>query len=132
LLAATGEDIIAHLELDPTDMAAFQSQLEVVKGLMSDFPSLDVGANLDTGNFLDELTTLVNAAGMTAEQATAYLASMGIDAEVTKVPAETEPVTETHNYWIPAQYEPDFVDVGGDELGVKGRFQYYKYTSGGE
>ena len=37
---------------------------------------------MDRKDFLNELTNMVNAAGMTAQQATDYLASMGVDAEV--------------------------------------------------
>lgn len=101
------QDIVAHLELSPEDLANFNSQLDLVRGLLADqnFPDLEVGANLDTGNFLNELTNLVNAAHMTQEQATAYLANMGIDAEVTKVPAETQTVTENRQYWVPATYK---------------------------
>jgi hypothetical protein len=31
------------------------------------FKDIEVGANLDTGNFLASLTEMVNAAGMTAQ-----------------------------------------------------------------
>jgi hypothetical protein len=37
---------------------------------------------LDNEGFLKELSNMVNAANMTAKQATDYLASMGVDAEI--------------------------------------------------
>jgi hypothetical protein len=42
---------------------------------------------------------MVNAAGMTASQATDYLSSMGVDAEVI---TESKPVTETVGYNLTA------------------------------
>ena len=53
---------------------------------------LEVGASLDNQGFLDGLTQMVNAAGMTADQATSYLASMGVDATVK--PGEPATVTD--------------------------------------
>ena len=81
LLDLAGEDIIAHLSLDK---AQFENDLNVVQNSLDamNFQDLQIGANLDTGNFLAQCENLVNNAGMTAQQATDYLASMGVDAEV--------------------------------------------------
>lgn len=43
---------------------------------------IEVGADLNNEGFLAGLTEMVNAAGMTAQQATDYLSSMGVDANV--------------------------------------------------
>jgi len=81
LLSRAGQDIISHLDLDhaqfDADLATVQNELDAMN-----YQDLEIGANLDTGNFLQACTDLVNNAGMTAQQATDYLASMGVDAEV--------------------------------------------------
>ena len=58
---------------------------------------------------------MVTQAGMSADQATAYLASMGIDAEVTEVPAETTTVKSQRQYWQPATYHTETESTGGEE-----------------
>lgn len=132
LQEAANQDILAHLKFAPEDMSSFYNELDNVKSLLDkqNFPDLDVGANLDTGNFLQSLTDMINAAHMTEEEATAYLANMGIDAEVTKVPAETEQVQESHSYWIPATYEKGEMDTGGGD-NAKGTFAYPKVQNPG-
>jgi hypothetical protein len=57
---------------------------------------LEVGANLNDEGFLNELSNMVNAANMTAQEATDYLASMGVDAEVETV-TTSEPVKKKVN-----------------------------------
>lgn len=58
---------------------------------------VDLGeATIDGTPALDALTDIVNAAGLTAEQATSLLSSMGIDAEV---------VTDTEHQVVRGQYE---------------------------
>ena len=81
-----------HVTMDDTD---FWQKKAALESAMNDinFQDLEIGANLDIGNFLNACSELVNAAGMTAEQAEAYLASMGIDAEVEEI---NTPSTETH------------------------------------
>ena len=89
LMEAAQQDIVSHLELDKTqfdaDLAIVQSELDAMN-----FQDLEIGANLDTGNFLDALSDLVTNAHMSAEQATDYLASMGIDAEVVQQNTDAE------------------------------------------
>ena len=100
LAAAAGQDIIAHLQLSPEDQAAFDAALANVQSEMDriNFQEIRVGASLDIGNFLQSLTDMVNAAGMTAQQATDYLASMGVDAEVEEVDS-TAQETKTQTGW---------------------------------
>ena len=97
LAKRASEDIIAQCKLEAdfnqakfdTALADFQAQCAALN-----LPDLEVGANLDQGNFLQACTDLVNAAGMTADQATSYLASMGVDAEVVSEPETVDdPVT---------------------------------------
>ena len=91
-----GEDIIAHLEFAPDDLSNFYNELDIIKGMLDrrNFDDLEIGAELNDQAFLNELTNMVNAANMTAEEATAYLASMGIDAEITKHEVDAEEVQE--------------------------------------
>lgn len=51
---------------------------------------IEVGASLNDEGFLNELSNLVNATCATADEATNYLASMGVDATVIEDPVETQ------------------------------------------
>nr|DAG27273.1 MAG TPA: minor tail protein [Caudoviricetes sp.] len=85
LLDAAHEDLNIQFGISPEQQAAFQSAIDNVVGELYHVKSLgdiEVGATLDDQNFLNELTNLVNKAGLTADQATDYLSSMGVDAEV--------------------------------------------------
>ena len=81
-----------------------QNEIAYVNQLAAD-NDFEIGASLDDSEFLAACMDIVNQAGMTAEQATAYLASMGIDATVTEVPVE-ETATRTVSY-------PVIKQVGG-------------------
>ena len=76
------QDIEAHI--DPTNLEEFKSQLSEVESAMDamQFQDLEIGANLNIDGFLQSLSDMVNAAGMTAAEAESYLSSLGIDAEV--------------------------------------------------
>ena len=91
LMLAMQNDIIAQCDLDKTAFDAAKADLDVALNEL-DFKNLEIGADLNTDDALNAMTDLVNAAGMTADQATSYLASMGIDAEVE---TQTETVEET-------------------------------------
>ena len=101
LQAAAAEDILMQcgVTMDDTEFwnkkAALDAQLA---GL--NFQDLEIGASLNDAQALQAMTDLVNAAGMTAQQATDYLASMGVDAEVETVETE-EPVERTVNNLTP-------------------------------
>jgi len=84
LMSRAGQDIITHLQLSPEDYTQFQIDLANVQAMMDgmNFQDIEIGASLDDANFIAGLENMVNAAGMTAQQATDYLASMGVDAEV--------------------------------------------------
>ena len=67
------------------DDAQFQQEFDNILQEYNHASSLDdieVGADLDNGKFLAKLKDMVNEAGLTADQATDYLSSMGVDAEV--------------------------------------------------
>ena len=99
LMEKMGQDIIAHCDLDKTAFDAALTELNAELAAM-DFKNLEIGANLNTGSALQAMEDLVNAAHMTKEQAEAYLASMGIDAEIEEHKAETTD-TKTVSGFIP-------------------------------
>ena len=106
LMQNVQQDIAAQVHLDISD---FQTNFDELMAKYYEGQSLDdmeIGASLDNTGFLDGLSEMVNAAGMTAQQATDYLASMGVDAEVIET---SDPVTETHEtggYTATAQQLP--------------------------
>ena len=97
LQEAAGKDILANIGIDTSqwdaDMAAIEAKVLEVEGM--GLADIEAGASLDDANFLAALTEMVNAAGMTAQQATDYLSTMGVDAEIVTKP---ETVTETVGY----------------------------------
>lgn len=99
LLSKANEDMTSNIRLglgNGRDVKEFDNSLSEVNTMMDQmgFAALKAGANLeeafndlpdpklDNTSFLQSLTDMVNAAGLTADEATAYLSSMGIDAEV--------------------------------------------------
>lgn len=99
LLQAAGQDILAHIELKDAD--TFYNQLNNVQTLMDqmNFQDIQVGAILDDTNFIAGLQNMVNAAGMTADQATSYLASMGVDAQVIET-SQDATQNKTQTGWV--------------------------------
>lgn len=94
LRSAIQQDIEGQLSLDDTDFFDKKAEVEAAMAEM-DFENIEVGAELNDEGFLNALTEMVNAAGMTADQATDYLSSMGVDAEVKEV---DDTATETQEH----------------------------------
>ena len=94
LMQAAQTDIVTHLQLSSEDYTNFVNELENVRTMIDNMnlQEMQIGASLNDQPFLNGLTDMVNAAHMTAQQATDYLASMGVDAQVIKV---SDPQTET-------------------------------------
>ena len=109
LMEAVQSDILSQVRIEPDfDLTGFEEGLNQVQAELDamNYQELEIGANLDTGNFIAACEQMINAAGMTAQQATDYLASMGVDAEVIET---SDPVTETHEtggYTATAQQLP--------------------------
>ena len=121
LLSRAGQDIITHLQLSPEDYTQFQTDLANVQAMMDEmnFQDIEIGASLDDANFIAGLENMINAAGMTAQQATDYLASMGVDAEVIEQKTEgteTKQVTGYHGEANNTQIPYDFVYMNGTSL----------------
>lgn len=89
LKAASAEDILLQVVgVDNFDELAPKIQ-EKYSGLQAilDQQDLTIGATIDNQEALAAMEDIINAAEMTEDEATAFLAGMGVDAEV--VPAET-------------------------------------------
>ena len=120
LQARMQEDILTHCDIDTTQFDSAKAEIQNSLDEMN-FENIEIGADLDTGNFLTQLDNLVNAAGITASQAEAYLASMGIDAEVIET---NKPSTETKTQvgwdadWTPATMTTTIPTVTGTGSGV--------------
>ena len=84
LLQKAQQDIQGKVSLDNTQFWDAKNEVTNAMDEMN-FQDIQIGADLDTGNFISQLQNMVNAASMSAEQATDYLASMGIDAEVEEI-----------------------------------------------
>ena len=98
LMQKAQQQIAAKVGLDTT---AFQIGFDHLMDCYYQGQSLDdlqIGASLDNTKFLNGLTEMVNAAGMTAQEATNYLASMGVDAQVIEQDTEAEEKSEAMQY----------------------------------
>lgn len=98
LMQKAQQQIAAKVGLDTT---AFQIGFDHLMDCYYQGQSLDdlqIGASLDNAEFLNGLTEMVNAAGMTAQEATNYLASMGVDAQVIEQDTEAEEKSEAMQY----------------------------------
>lgn len=81
LMLKAQQDIIANCSINEEEFNTAANNLENRLDELG-FKKLEIGASLNDAEALEEMANLINAAGMTAEQATSYLATMGIDAEV--------------------------------------------------
>ncbi len=126
-----GQDILAQVGIDTSqfyiDRDNIYNELNTLTSQQWD--DIQIGANLDTGNFLQSLTDMVNAAGMTADQATDYLSSMGIDAVVKEHDTSTTQTTQQVGY-TPKQsgqvlIEQPVAYIGPDGLVHNDTVRYY-------
>lgn len=81
-------DILTQCNFDVNDEEAMAKINALENEITTGIDDIEVGASIDDANAIAAMNELINMAGMTAEQATNYLASMGVDAEVetTEVP----------------------------------------------
>lgn len=117
LQEAAGKDILAQIGIDTsqyeTDLAKLNALAQQTEGM--GLADIEAGASLDDTEFLNTLTNMVNQAGMTAQEATDYLASMGIDAEVvtdTQTATDTQQIRtiDPHIEWEPHTFNlPEFM-----------------------
>jgi TRAP-type C4-dicarboxylate transport system substrate-binding protein len=114
LMYAAQQSIIDGFDIPDTAKEKFKSKLEEFQDLL-DIENLEVGVDVFTYNqgFFNDLQRMLNEAGATAEQASAILSSMGVDAEVVSV-QKTEPKTVAYNtQQIPEFKDFDYYTIGG-------------------
>lgn len=91
LAEAAQNDILLHAEFAPEEGTNLYNQVMAMTSQIQDsIQDVEVGAELNVTGFLAELSNLVNMAGLTADEATAYLSSMGIDAEIEEDKTKTQ------------------------------------------
>ena len=89
------EDIILNIATnDEAAQAAFDKVWGMINEVDGYYATAEVGAELDDADFIAALEEMINAAGMTADQATAALSAMGVDAEIeSETDTEETPAT---------------------------------------
>ena len=103
LMEAAQQDIAAQIGLDTTMFDIGFNHLMDLYYQGQDLDKMQIGASLNDEEFLAGLTEMINAAGMTAEQATDYLKSMGVDAEVVEQKVQGDQVTSQTGFnarWV--------------------------------
>lgn len=93
------QDIIAHCTLDISEFNEAKTAVELAKEELN-WDQIQIGASLDNTPFLTACEEMINAANMTQQQATDYLAAMGVDAEVQQQ-AVDEPKKQTFINAVP-------------------------------
>ena len=107
------------------DISALSDQLMTeVNSLESMLDPIEIGTDLSGDDqLMAKFNEIINAAGLTADQATALLASMGVDAEVVTGPPIDEQ-NPSHYSWVdPAEYTIEQDGEVGD--GAGGTFPHY-------
>lgn len=83
LRQAAMQDILTRVGIDDASLAKFDTDLATIESqIQNGIDDLEIGAYIDDTQAIQAMNQLINAADMTAEQATALLADMGVDAEV--------------------------------------------------
>jgi predicted transcriptional regulator len=120
LMEKMREDIVAHCDIDTTKFDEASARLTAELDKLN-FKKLEIGAELNSQPALNAMSDLVNAANMTKEQAEAYLASMGIDAEI-----EEQEVNDTEEEEITG-FHPEITNVPSQPY----TYQYPTGSDGG-
>lgn len=86
LAEAAKQDIMANVGINDASLAQFNTDLATIENQIdAGIDDLQIGAYIDDTQAIQAMNELINAAEMTAEQATDLLASMGVDAEVESI-----------------------------------------------
>ena len=132
LLSRAGQDILIQVGIDPTQFYSDRDAIWAAAAELTgtDFGNIEIGADLKDEGFFDELEHIINATGMTAQQATDYLASMGVDAEVIEQKTdgtETQQITGWHAVPDTTKVPYDYTYLDGEDLK---RYRGYQTYSG--
>ena len=103
-----GEEILLNIEGAVDTDGNLKKEIAELHTYISnlDQEQFTVGVALDPktqGEFIEQCNNIIAAAGMTAEQAQAYFASMGYDVTLKK---DTEPITQEHTVKWPKYEDP--------------------------
>ena len=93
LQARAEDDLIIQAGIDINDQEAWNKINALQDKIHNGIDDIEIGANIDNAQAIQAMNELINMAGFTADQATNYLASMGVDAEVEQIE-----VPETQTY----------------------------------
>ena len=77
LAIAAGRDILVNIKL--ADESVRDDLLSLHESLAAEIPNIEVGATLNSGDFLTKAAQIVEAAGMSVEEANAYFRSLGFE-----------------------------------------------------
>lgn len=82
------DDLLIQAGIDINDQEAWDKINSLQDQIHNEIDDIEIGAKIDSAPAIAAMEQLINMAGFTADQATNYLASMGVDAEVvqTEVP----------------------------------------------
>lgn len=105
--------------------------LERINAIENSIEDIPIGAELEGEGFYMALDDLINAAGLAADDATALLASMGIDADVVEGPPTYSNNPASFSYYEPPTYEIDSVGMTGSALGGQFPFLVPRITQEG-
>ena len=89
LRLAAGKDIIANIELNENATITkekFIEEMNEISNQIYEFSKnnqFEIGAQLDSEDFINNLNEMIKASGMTADQVNEYFKAMGYDAELT-------------------------------------------------
>jgi hypothetical protein len=90
---AAEDDLLIQAGIKVDDAQAWDVINNLQNMIHGSIDDIEIGANIDDTNAIAAMNRIINMAGMTADQATNYLASMGVDAEVEQI---SVPETQTY------------------------------------
>lgn len=95
--------------------------MDTISSLQNQVDDIEVGARIEDAGFYEALNQMIAATGMTYDQISNLLGSMGVDATIKEV---TEPIEgDKATYYDTPTYHLEDLPYGG-MLGITGTWQY--------
>ena len=133
LAARAEDDLLIQAGIDINDQAAWEKINNLQNQIHNSIDDIEIGATIDDAGAIAAMEELINMAGMTADEATNYLASMGVDAEVVENTTTQEETAATNlvastgvrtvGYTVPA------TEPGGSPTRAVASFPVVTYTA---
>lgn len=133
LAARAEDDLLIQAGIDINDQAAWEKINNLQNQIHNSIDDIEIGATIDDSGAIAAMEELINMAGMTADEATNYLASMGVDAEVVENTTTQEETAATNlvantgvrtvGYTVPA------AEPGGSPTRAVASFPVVTYTA---